>query len=473
MARFPFDSLRDWIDYLRDQGQLVENGEEIDIQGEVAAISRKIALTSGPAVLHTNIKGYPGWRIFSDGLTTRQRTAWAMGMSEDKLVTKMAEKSSSLEKIKPKEVADGPCKEVKFFGEDIDLTRVPIPFTGVYDNPPFITAGISNIRDPETGWINTGIRRFQLKGKNRINNLVLPFQHEGIIFDKFIKRGEPAPVAVIVGADPLFYLISLMPAPDQVDEMDTWGAYAGRPLEVVKCETSDIVVPASAEMVIEGEMDPEERILEGPFTEFTGFYSMLRMVPYINIKCITMRKDCIYQNMYLSIPTSEGHNTGHLMNEVELLRQLKALVPEVTDVAILSSWGMVTAISIDKKKREQNQGLVKKIGLAVKAVKASPWVKNVIIVDDDMDPHNVHEMLWCLSVKFQAQKDIMVIPDFPGGFLDPSEPYLGKGPGVMSYAVFDCTEKPAPYDKAYKRGLAQPHERFRNQVEEKWQAYGF
>jgi len=473
MAQFPFESVRDWIDYLKEQGQLVENGEPVDIQGEVAAISRKVALTGGSAVLHTNIKGYPGWRIFSDGLTTRQRTAWALGMTEDNLVPKVAEKSSSLEKLKPKEIADGPCKELKFFGDDINLAKMPIPFTGMYDNPPFITAGISNIKDPETGWTNTGIRRFQLKGKDRINNLVLPFQHEGIIFDKFIKKGKPAPVAVTIGADPLFYLISLMPAPDQVDEMDTWGAYAGRPLEVVKCETSDIVVPASAEIVIEGEMDPDERLLEGPFTEFTGFYSMLRMVPYIKVKCITMRKDCIYQNMYLSIPTSEGHNTGHLMNEVELLRQLKTLMPEVTDVAILSSWGMVTAISVDKKKREQNPGLVKKIGLAVKVVKASPWVKNVIIVDDDMDPHNVHEVLWCLSVKFQAQKDIMVIPDFPGGFLDPSEPYLGKGPGFMSYAVFDCTEKPAPYDKPYRRGLAQPNERFRKMVEEKWHTYGF
>jgi len=473
MAKFPFRSMRDWIDFLKEQGQLIENKEEVDLRGEVAAISRKIALNSGPAVLHTAVKGYPGWRIFSDGLTTRQRAAWALGVSSEGIVTNLANRMTRLEKQKPVLVKDGPCKELRFFGDQVDLIKLPIAFTGEYDIPPFITAGISNIRDPETGWQNTGIRRFQLKGKSHLNNLVLPFQHEGIIYGKYIKKSQSAPIAIVIGADPLYNLISLMPAPDQVDEMDTWGAFAGTPLEVVKCETSDLLVPATAEIVIEGEMDPKERALEGPFSEFTGFYSGLRMLPVIHVKCVTMRRDCIYQNMYMAVPTSEAHNMGHLMNEVELLRQIKEFVPEVKDVAILSSWGMMTAISVDKKAKARKPGLVNKIAVTVKTVKASPFVKNVIVVDDDVDAHNVHEILWCMSVKFQGQKDILVIPDFPGTILDPSEPYLGKGPGVTSYTVFDCTEKPPPYDEAYKRGVAQPKENYRKLVEEKWGLYGF
>jgi len=473
MSQFPFKSLRDWIDFLKERGQLVENKEDVDLRGEVAAISRKIALTNGPAVVHHRIKGYPGWRIFSDGLTTRQRSAWALGISEDRIVTNLADKLKRLDKVKPVIVKDGPCKELMYFAGQVDLVKLPIAFTGEYDTPPFITAGISNIRDPETGWQNTGIRRFQLKGKDRLNNLVLPFQHEGIIFAKYIKKNKPAPVAIVIGADPLYNLVSLMPAPDQVDEMDTWGAFTGIPLEVVRCETNDLLVPATSEIVIEGEMDPKERVLEGPFSEFTGFYSGLRMLPVVHVMCVTMRKDCIYQNMYMAVPTSEAHTMGHLMNEVELLRQIKEFVPEVKDVAILSSWGMVTAVSVDKKAKVKKPGLVNKIALTVKTVKASPFVKNVIVVDDDVDPHNVHEILWCMSVKFQGQKDILVIPDFPGTILDPSEPYLGKGPGVTSYTVFDCTEKPPPYDEAYKRGVAQPRENYRKLVEEKWGIYGF
>jgi len=473
MPEFPFRSMRGWIDFLKGQGQLVENEEEVDLRGEVAAISRKIALTGGPAVIHERIKGYPGWRIFSDGLTTRQRTAWALGIAEESIVTNLAERLKMLHKLKPVVVKDGPCKELKFSGNEVDLIKLPVASTGEYDIPPFITAGISNIRDPETGWQNTGIRRFQLKGKDRLNNLVLPFQHEGIIFSKYIKRNQPAPVSIVIGGDPLYNLISLMPAPDQVDEIDTWGAFAGTPLEVVRCETNDLLVPATSEIIIEGEMDPEERVLEGPFSEFTGFYSGLRMLPVIHVKCVTMRKDCFYQNMYMAVPTSEAHNMGHLMNEVELLRQIKEFVPEVMDVAILSSWGMVTAVSVDKKAKLRKPGLINKVAVTIKTVKASSWVKNVIVVDADVDPHNVQEVLWCMAVKFQSQKDILVIPDFPGTLLDPSEPYLGKGPGVTSYTVFDCTEKPPPYDEPYKRGVAQPHERFRKLVDEKWSRYGF
>ncbi|MEW5723176.1 MAG: UbiD family decarboxylase [Thermodesulfobacteriota bacterium] len=473
MPEFPFTSLRDWIAFLKAQGQLVENKEEVDLQGEVAAVSRKIALTDGPAVIHNNIKGYPGWRIFTDGLTTRQRAAWALGLPEQGLGLNLAERQARLEKKKPVVLKDGPCKELKFFGDEVDLVKLPIPFTGEYDVPPFLTAGISNIKDPDTGWQNTGIRRFQLQGKNRLGNLVLPFQHEGIIFAKYIRQNRPAPVAIVLGADPLYCLAGMMPAPDQVDEMDTWGAFAGRPLEVVPAETSDLLVPAAAEIVIEGEMDPRERILEGPFSEFTGFYSGLRYLPSIQVKCVTMRKDPIFQSMYMAVPTSEAHNTGHLMTEVALLSQIRELVPEVKDVAVLSSWGMVASVALDKKARAKKPGLARKVAVTIKAVKASPFVKNVILVDDDIDCHNVHEVLWCLAVKFQGEKDILTIPDFTGVFLDPSEPWLGKGPGLTTYTVLDCTEKPPPYDEAYKRGVAQPQERYRLMVEDKWTQYGF
>lgn len=474
MSGYPHASLRDWINFLRERGDLVDNHEEVDLRGEIAAISRKIALTEGPAILHHRVKGYPESKVFTDGLGTRKRIAWAFGEdSEQGIATKVSKKLSGGQKQKPVRVETGPCKERKFFGDEVDLTTLPIPYTGEFDMPPYITAGISNIRDPETGWINSGIRRFQLKGKRKLNSLVLPFQHEGLIFAKYIKMQQPAPVAIVIGGDPLFCLASLLPAPEQVDEMDTWGLFAGEPLQVVKCETSDILVPATAEIIIEGTMDPKERLLEGPFCEFTGFYSGVRKLPVIDVKCVTMRHEALYQSMYMAVPTSESHTIGHFMTEAEILRQVKQLVPDVVDVAILSSWGMVASIALSKSARLRKPGLVRKVAMAMKAVQASVWVKNVIILDDDVDIRNAHEIFWNLAVKFQGEKDIFVIPDFVGTFLDPSELYLGKGPGVTSYTVLDCTEKAPPYDEPYKRGIAQPRAQYRAIVEEKWKTYGF
>jgi UbiD family decarboxylase len=465
--------MRDWIEFLEEKGELVHNNLEVDLRGEIAAISRKICETQGKAVIHENIKGYPGWRIFSDGLATRKRMALTLGIEEKGMVQKLAEILRTQKRISPIEVNDGPCKEVKIFEDDIDLTKLPVPFTGEYDIPPYITAGISNIKDPETGWQNSGIRRFQLKGKRKLCNLILSPQHEGIIFKKYIVQNKPMPIAIVVGADPLYYLISQMPAPDQIAEMDYWGIFAGEPLQVVKCETSDIYVPATAEMVIEGFIDPKERILEGPFSEFPGYYSGMNMCPVIDVKAITCRKDLYYQYMYMGVPPNEGHDMGCLMFEIGIYEQVKPLVPVIRDVAILSVWSFTTAISISKQERIKTPGLVKKVAMAAKGVRAGDIIKNLLIFDDDIDVHNTSQVLWGFSTRFQPEKDITVIPDTMGIHLDPSEHWSIYGSGHTSFAIFDCTEPPPPYDEGYRRGLALPSGDILKKVEDNWERYGF
>jgi len=477
---FPFRDLRQWMSKLEAAGDLVRNRTEVDIRGDVAVISRKIARTEGPAVLHENIMGYPGWRIFSDGITTRRRRLLALDIPSDtpsRQITRVtAAKISKGGSTKSKILEDGPCKEVKLFGEDIDLLGIPMAFSGSRESVPYLTAGISFVKDPETGWTNSGIRRFQLIGKDKLTDLVEPYQHEGVIFAKYLKQNKPMPIAIVVGTDPVALMCSTIPAPPQVDEMDYWSAFTGQPLEVVKCETNEILVPATAEMIIEGLIDPEVRALEGPFPEFSGYYSGYRMCPIVNIKAITMRKDPIYRYMYMALSPSEGHGLGNFVSEVELYRQLNALIPEVSDVAVLSSYSFTTAVSVDKKARLRAPGLQRKIGLAVKCVKAGVLVKNVLIVDDDVDVHNMHDLMWCMSVKFQPSRDITIVRDIPGALLDPSMLWVGhegKRSGHISYAVFDCTEKPAPYDEGYKRGLATPPPEFLDIVEKKWSQYGF
>jgi UbiD family decarboxylase len=472
---YQFKSLRDWLTFLEQKGDLVQNNEEVSIDGDITVISKKIARTQGPAIIHNNIQGYPGWRVHTDGLTTRARMLWALNIGTERATQVLAEKIETMKPLKPEKIDNGPCKEIKVFGDDVDLSKIPNLLTGEFQTTPYITAGISFSKDPETGWTNSAIRRFQVVGKDELCVLIIPTQHEGMIFSKYKDRKEPMPVSIVIGADPLVYIACNMPAAEQFDEMDYWGALAGEPLQVVKSETNDIWVPATAEIILEGEVSYEERRLEGPFPEFTGFYSGFRKCPVIKIKAVTMRHDPIYQDMALA-PPSEGLNLAALVYGVEIYRQVKPLVPAISDVAVLSMLSLTTAVSVNKTARERTPGLARKLAMAIKAVKGGSLVKNLFIVDDDIDVHSIDDILWALSTKFQAAKDVTVVPDMPGLFLDPSEMWVGHGgkySGHTSLGIFDCTEKPAPYNEGYRRGLCLPSRESNKRIGNDWAKYGF
>jgi UbiD family decarboxylase len=472
---YPFRSLRDWISFLEEKGDIAQNRESITVDGDMVVLSRRTASTDGPALLHSNIDGYPGWRAYSDGLTARRRQLWALNIEASKPAEFIAQKIAKSTPVKPETVESGPCKEIKLLGDEVDLTKLPVSFTGEYETTPHLTAGISFVRDPNTGWTNAGIRRFQIMGKNLLTDLVLPFQQEGQIFSRWKEKKKPMPIAIVIGADPIVYIACNMPAPEQFDEMDYWGIFAGEPLKVVKCETNNIMVPATAEIVLEGEVDPEKRMFEGPFPEMPGYYSGFRMCPAVKINAMTIRNDAIYADMPMGMPPSEGHSLAAFLFEVELFRQLKELVPAVVDVGIVSTQSLTTAVSISKRAKLSTPGLETRVALAAKSVRAGAMIKNVIIVDDDVDVHNVHEVLWAFSVRFQPAKDITVLHDMPGVFLDPSEPWVGHGgkySGHTSVGLYICTEKPAPYDEGYKRGVALPAKETIERIGDNWAKYG-
>ncbi|MBI2953607.1 MAG: UbiD family decarboxylase [Chloroflexi bacterium] len=453
-AGFPFRSMGEWAAFLEEQGQLRRNQREMDLKSDFGYVAKRIADVGGPAIIHENLAGYPGWRTFSEGLTTPQRQAWAAGVSAKNLVPSIAKVLGSGKVVKPEVVPDGPCKEVKVFGDDIDLTDLPIPYSGMYENPPYISAGISVINDLNSDWYNIAIRRFELKGKRKITEFIQMNQHEGLIFRNYVWAKKPMPIAIVIGADPLFYLLSLSPAPNDFSEWDYWGAFTGEPLQVVRCETNDLLVPATAEIVIEGIIDPDERELEGPFSEFPGYYSGCYYTPIVQVKAVTMRRNPLYYYLYMGREPSEGHNMGHLMISANILDQVRALVPAVKDVNVISTWAFTTAVSVDKK--ALRTGLVEKVAMAMKGVKAGMGVKNLLVFDDSVDIRNLNEMLWAFSVKFQPARDITVFQKTISTPLDPSIPSLGHGPGASSYGIFDCTEPGPPYDEPYRRQIALP-----------------
>ena len=450
-------SLREWIERLDAVGELYRNPESVSLRNDIAYTAQKIADRQGPAVLHNAIMDYPGWQIFHDGLTTPSRQALALGQSPENYTKFLFDVVAADQRISPEIVETGPCKE-QIISENIDLTSIPMPTTTAYENPPYITAGISHVITPDGKWQNIAIRRLQLQDLNKLSVLAMTTaQHEGEIIGQWFARGEKAPVVIVVGVDPLYYLCCQMSAPAGIAEYEYWGAFTGEKLQMVRSDTHpQILVPVEAEIVIEGYYHPTERILEGPFSEFTGYHSGIFYLPELEVKKITMRKSPIYQYMYMGREPTEGHIIDHLVYSASMYTQVKPAIPEVSDVAVLGAEGLTTAIAI--RKGSNRPGLIRQLAMTVRGCRSGRLIKNLFVFEDDVDIRNTNDLIWSFSVRFQGAKDIFIVEPLPGCFLDPSEPSVtGTGaPGLTSFTVFDLTEALSPYNEGYKRGKAEP-----------------
>jgi 4-hydroxy-3-polyprenylbenzoate decarboxylase len=470
MKEFPFLSLRDWISFLEERGDIVHNKVEVDLRGDVSAIAKLGTVKNAPPIIHENIKGYPDWRIASNLFLGKGKMALILGVDRDRF---LEEVSSKLDvHVSPIEVSTGPCKEIKLVGEDADVNLLPIPFTGAMEGTPNITAGISNVRDIETGWQNIAVRRFGVKGSKVLSEFINPAQQDSLIWSKYRRRRERMPIAIIIGADPLTYVISQTKVPVGFCEYDLWGAFAGMPLEVVKCETNDLLVPSNAEVIIEGEVDPFEREMDGPFPELYGYYTTIAAVAKVHVTAITMRKNPIYYYMNMGEPPTEGHTMGSLMGSITVYRELSKIFPGILDVYSHRIWGMITIIKVDKRVAKSWSQYAVQIGSIAKFLCYPGW-KGIIVVDDDVkDIRNLEEVFDAMVNKFQASKDLTIIPRTTASTLDPSEPWAGRW-GWTDLFIMYCTEKPYPWDEGYKRGKAVPPRDALEKAEKNWNSYGF
>lgn len=466
---FPFRNLRSWLKFLDEKGELVRVTDEADTWGDISAMAFKATRTpNSPGFLFENIKGYPGWRIASMTMFGRQRQAWIVGVDDpNKIVIESAPKLDK--RVHPVEVNTGPCKEVKIFGDNIDLSKLPICYTGQYEGIPNITAGISNKRDPETGWQNISVRRYGISGVDTFSEYINPTNQDFHIWGKYRMLNKKMPIAIIIGTDPLGYVVTQTKMPIGVCEYELWGSFTGQPLEVVKCETSDLLVPAEAEIIIEGEIDPHERELDGPFPEFGGYYTTLIWVARVKVKCITMRHDPIYYYLNMGVAPTEGHNIAEPMQGATLYNLLSKQFPGIINVHNHAWYHNI--IQVDKRVAKAWPQFAQAIGVAVKTY--VPYANITFIVDDDFgeDLSNYYELLNALHYKFAATKDLTVLHRTVGDALNPVEPWVGRI-GWMDYCVFDLTEKMPPWDEMYKRGKAIPGSLFMEKTEkELWAKY--
>ena len=438
--------LRAWIAQLEAEGDLKRVTAKVDWDDEISQIIRKVYVQEGPALLFENIKDHEttfSRKLFTNGLATLSRVNLMLGLPRDTSPTETAQtiRNRMKEPLEPVRVKTGPVKENIIKGKDVDLFQIPVPKWHPLDNGRYINTFNATItKDPDTGLNNAGVYRATILHKNKIGVLLMPMKDWGITYSKYKEMGKSMPVAFVYGWDPT--LIVTAGSPVIGPEYNLAGALRQEPVELVKCETSDIEVPASAEIVVEGFMspDPSTYEVEGPFGEGSGFYGEARKRPVVEVSCITHRNDPIYRGSLVG--TKEGiteiRASVSTMMAVVLRNILEAAeIPGVLDVTS----GPITAVKIHKT----YQGQPRQIAAAIWGSKFAGHPFNILmVVEEDVDIRDSAALMRAMHGKVDFNRDLVVYPLYMGSPIDVSLPYdfraeLEYGAAIANKLLIDAT----------------------------------
>ncbi|HHY65655.1 MAG TPA: UbiD family decarboxylase [Alicyclobacillus sp.] len=418
------DSFRSWLAHLEATGRLATVNKPVSLDYELAAVAKH--LDGKQAVLFKNIPGY-AMPVVSGIAANRKWLAEACNVDDHELIHKFTHAVSHPRPYCLVENAAAPVKEHVILTE-IDLLKVlPIPVHHEHDAGSYITAGLFIVRDPKTRKQNVAIHRLQVSGKDRLGVLLLP-RHTYHLYKQAEERGEPLECAIVIGVDPITLLASQASTPFGVDELEIASAMHHDPLRVVRCETVDIDVPATAEVVIEGRILPNIREPEGPFGEFPKYYGPRSEKEVIQVTAITHRNDPVF---YTIIPAGYEHLLlGGIPREASLFQTIRQTVPTVTEVHMTPGGTCRYHAVVSIRKTQEGQGKN-----AILAALANSFdIKHVVVVDEDVDIFNPEEVEWAIATRFQAEKDLVVVRGTQGSKLDPS-----TSNGVGSKMGLDCT----------------------------------
>lgn len=417
-------TLRTWLRYMNETGQLAVVDKSVSSKFEIAAHTKRF--DGEVPVFFPCVEGYD-MPVVAGIASTRSHFAQALNCKEDEMIGKFLEAIDHPLPTRRVSSEEAPVQEI-VVDKDIDLLKMfPIPQHQERDSGPYISAGLCIVKDPDTGNQNVAILRLQVSGKNRLGVLILP-RHTFNFYRKMEEKGQPLEIAIVIGVDPVLMLASQAIAPLGQDEMEIAGALKGEPVPVVRCKTIDIDVPAHAEIVLEGKILPNVREPEGPFGEFPAYYGPQSDKEVIEIQCVTHRRDPIYQTCLAG--SDENLLLGAIPREASLLRFIKNTVPTVRNVHLTKGGKGRFHLVVSMKKR--NEGEPKNVIFA--AFAGHYDVKKVIVVDEDIDIFDMDQVDWCMATRFQADKDLVVVHGALGSKLDPS-----ADNGVSSKLGFDCT----------------------------------
>ena len=414
----PYQSLGDFIKAADLVGE-VRYVENADLDLDVGCLTELMAERNGPMLVFDKFSNYPtGFRVCSNAIRSARRFALAMGLPLDihplELLQLWRERRKAAETIPTKVVADGPVMEFVQKDNEVDIESFPTPRWHLGDGGRYIgTQDMVITRDPEQGWVNIGVYRAMIQGRNRISRWINPMKHGRILVERYWRDGKAAPVAVVLGCEPVTWMTASMSPPFGTSEYELAGAYRGSPVEIIQLPLSGLPVPSDAEIVIEGEIPPvsEETANEGPFGEWPGYYTHQGPECVVRIQRIYHRQNPILAGAPPMRPIGWSNITTyvHLMDHLE-----HSGVTDVTGVWGFNN-GLLTVIAL----RQRYAGHAKQALLTAAGFRHGDMKCYYVAVDDDIDPTNLEEVLWAMCTRVDPATAVDIIHNAWTADLDP------------------------------------------------------
>src|SRR5512140_1048759 len=474
-----YRDLRDFMAQLEQAGELRRIGEPVSPHLEMTALCDRVLRAGGPALLFERPAGHD-MPVLGNLFGTPARVARAMGVADLRELRLFGEALASLKEpeppkgfkemlgmrsllktlwnMAPKEVSSAPCQEVVWEGADVDLGRRPIQHCWPGDVAPLITWGLVVTQGPNKARQNLGIYRQQVLSRNQV--IMRWLAHRGGAQDFrdhcIAHPGQPFPVAVALGADPATLLGAVTPVPDSLSEYQFAGLLRGARTEVVRALGSSLNVPATAEIVLEGHIQPDpqhasgwQHALEGPYGDHTGYYNEQAEFPVFTIARMTLRRDPIYHSTYTGKPPDEPAVLGMALNEV-FVPLLQRQFPEITDF-YLPPEGCSYRMALVRM-RKAYPGHARRVMMGVWShLRQFMYTKFIVVVDDDVDVRDWREVIWAMTTRMDPARDTLLVENTPIDYLDFASPVSGLG----SKMGLDATSKwPGETQREWGRPIA-------------------
>lgn len=480
-----YRDLREFISGLEREGELKRISMEVDPYLEITEIADRTLRKAGPALLFEQVKSSK-MPVLANVFGTAKRVAFAMGQADVHSLREIGrllaflrqpeppkglkEAWSSLPIFKkimdmaPKNVSKAPCQECRIEADEVDLGKLPVQTCWPEDVAPLITWGLTITTGPLKSRQNMGIYRQQILARNKV--VMRWLNHRGGALDyrdwQQQNPGQPFPIAVALGADPATLLAAVTPVPDNLSEHAFAGLLRGARTELVKCVGSDLRVPAGAEIILEGAIQPGETAIEGPFGDHTGYYNETEKFPVFTVERITHRKDPIYHSTYTGRPPDEPAMLGVALNEI-FVPILQKQFPEITDF-YLPPEGCSYRLAIVSI-RKQYVGHAKQIMMGVWSfLRQFMYTKFVIIIDDDINAREWHDVIWAITTRMDPKRDTVFIENTPIDYLDFASPVAGLG----SKMGLDATHKwPGESDRVWGKPIKMT-DAVKKRIDELW-----
>jgi 4-hydroxy-3-polyprenylbenzoate decarboxylase len=484
-----YGDLRGFLALLEKRGELKRITAEVSPKLEMTEIADRVLRSAGPALVFERPAGHR-MPVLANLFGTVERVAAAMGVDSPGALRDMGRLLAYLKEPEPpkglrdlwdkfplfKQVlnmaprvrSDGPCHEVIWEKDDVDLARLPVQTCWPGDAAPLITWGLTVTRGPLKPRQNLGIYRQQVIGRDRVIMRWLAHRGGALDFHDHCRAqpGSPFPVAVALGADPATMLAAVTPLPDTLGEYQFAGLLRGARTELVKCIGAELQVPATAEMVLEGIIKPEDWADEGPFGDHTGYYNEVERFPVMTVERITLRRDPIYHSTYTGKPPDEPSVLGVALNEL-FVPLLTKQFPEIVDF-YLPPEGCSYRLAVVRMKK-QYPGHAKRVMFGVWSyLRQFMYTKFIVVCDEDIDVRDWKEVVWAIATRVDPARDTTVVENTPIDYLDFASPVAGLG----SKLGIDATDKwPGETARRWGRPIVMDAE-VRRKVDALWPALG-